>query len=557
MSVTAQQHFAAQSIIERGLRVATGNHEHHMKNLEEKYADARSWLEDVSKEQRAVTGSWEQDINRLQAVQIKEGFRPYLAGLDSTPRKEAKRNTPTTLDTFVDYDAVIRAAARSEAVIQEFGDSVRLIGAHVDKVLSEYGELMAAIGQSQSRSLEADQEEPARLMQEIEVIANKVATDYDAVLTYKSEPKSVAAASKTALNHTRSFLPNLRDLALEMSDLLRRSVEQKNAAVSLALEHMQTIAAIESELSGAGKDIDDLNVAPDDIDALGILTSVGNLPYVCGSLLIEAVRRDEWVDKMKRDSATLAEELAGYQEEEQKRRKRWMKSMAEMIKKDGLEGKALGVEINLQGETNSMPHATREDLEAFLNALRELQGMEPILESLEEAVKELDKPTRQQVKRIKAFKNGSVHDAGFGKGSLLLRGDDELRVLREANARLEEDLKGHKSRVRKLEDLLHRQRDSTRLSSIGGFSSQTSQTPERFATPPPASMPSPRPQDDMSRRSSISSRRYSANQGGEEKTLTRRLLKLEAELVAEREERTTLEKELQSRDEHIKVRIFE
>ena len=46
---------------------------------------------------------------------------------------------------------------------------------------------------------------------------------------------------------------------------------------------------------------------------------ISRLPSVYGALLVESVRRREWVAKMRRDAATLQEELATYQDEEVKR----------------------------------------------------------------------------------------------------------------------------------------------------------------------------------------------------------------------------------------------
>ncbi|KAK3076494.1 hypothetical protein LTS18_012860, partial [Coniosporium uncinatum] len=278
------------------------------------------------------------------------------------------------------------------------------------------------------------------------------------------------------------------------------------------------------------------------LEAFEQLSLPGRLPLIYGSLLIEAVRRQEWVEKMKRDSAALAEEIAGYQEEEQRRRRKWAKTMNDVIRVDPVETKALGVEVNLQGQDGGWPHVSREDLDEYLKSLGGVEGMEEVMESLEHAIKEMDRPTRQQVKRAKTFKNGSIHEAGFGKGSLLLRGEDETKVLREVNSKLEEELKGQKSRVRKLEDLLHRQSQVGRLSIAGGLPGQTLEP----STPP--AIPSPRAPEDLSRRSSFTARRFS-NQASDEKQMARRILQLEMQLSAEKEARSNLEKAMQSKED--------
>ena len=135
-------------------------------------------------------------------------------------------------------------------------------------------------------------------------------------------------------------------------------------------------------------------------------------------------------------------------------------------------------------------------------------------QELEQAIKDLDKPTRKQVKHAKAFKNGSMHEAAFGDTSLMLRGDEQNKAMREINTRLEEELRGQKSRVRKLEDLLHRQTQIGRAGSGDMFNPQPTSGLTRNVS-------SPVPPDDASRNNSISRQRRSSIQAIEERSSLR------------------------------------
>jgi autophagy-related protein 11 len=169
---------------------------------------------------------------------------------------------------------------------------------------------------------------------------------------------------------------------------------------------------------------------------------------------------------MKRDSSTLQEEMATYQEEEEKRRKKWIHSVQDVVNMDALQSsRVLGIELSMQNEGGSWPMVTREELQEYLNTLLQVYGEGPVAEEMELAIKDLDKPTRKQIKHAKAFKNGSMHEAAFGDTSLMLRGDEQFKSLRDMNGRLEDELKGQKSRVRKLEDLLHRSTQMSRGST--------------------------------------------------------------------------------------------
>ncbi|KAK0663755.1 Autophagy-related protein 11 [Lasiodiplodia hormozganensis] len=548
MAQAAAECVSEQAVVERGVRVATSNHETHIRSLEQKQQEARAWFDAVAKEQDECVQSWEADLARLSSIPASQQFRRFISTLgNDTPRKPSRKNSDAraSLDTFVNVDKARKAAAVSNTVLDDLEGRIVDMDKQIEKIRAEYNELQNAVDQSQMHSSYNYQDEPMRLFEEIDVLAKKVDSDYEHVLGLPALPKSVAQASKMALLHTRNYLPSLTDYSGEMSDLLKHSVERKNSAVRLALEHLQTIAGIESTLAGANASIASIEIAPESQDALEALSIISKMPYIYGILLIEAVRRHEWAEKLKKDSSSLAEEIAGYRDEEEKRRKRWLKSNGDVINLDAAHDNAIGIDINVTGQDVGWPSVTRQDFQDYLNLLNTIGGLESIVELLAQAFKDIDRPTRQQIKHAKGFKTGSVHD-GLGKGSLLLRGEDETRVLRESMSKLEEELKSSKSRVRKLEDLLHRQSHISRLSIGSGVAPPSSQLPDTPTDPYPP-VASPQLQENPARQSSVSSRRYSSNKSPEERALAQRIVQLENELRVEKEARINLEKEHSAR----------
>lgn len=561
MSRIATKHFAEQATIEKGTQIAVGNHDSHIRGLEQKYQAAKEWFDGVEKEAGDNLRALDADFGQLGAIPAKVEFTRFLAKeLRSTQANQSARkpsqDRTASLQDFLNVDAVKKATGTSKRVRDSFGKRMSGMSTQLEKIGADYNELLSAVGQSQSRSLVDDSEEPLRLYNEIDAVAKKVESDYEHVMGLEASSKSVAQVSKMALLHTRNFLPAVHEYSVEMSDLVRRSVEQKNVAIRHAVDSMQGIANIESVISTMNAELEQISIPQEGVAAFELISLVGRLPYIYGTLLVEAVRRREWLERIEKDTSSLAEEMATFQEEEERRRKRWLKPIADVINLEAVQGGSLGFEMNVQPEKNVWPIVSREDLQDYLRNLQELDGQTSEAEALAQAIKDLDRPTKQQIKRAKNFKMGSVHEPAFGKDShLMVRGDDELRVLKEANTKLEDELKGHKSRVRRLEDLLHRQNHVSRL-SIGG-------APPSFGIPSPGdpSTPtieaaSPKPYEEMSRRSSISSRRFSANQGQDDK---RRVVRLEQELMAEREARATLEKEAQTRrqDDAEQQRRFE
>ncbi|KAF2872059.1 autophagy-related protein 11-domain-containing protein [Massariosphaeria phaeospora] len=544
MSQEASQHFAGQATIEKGTHIAVGNHDTHIRGLEQKLQAAKEWFEGVEKETGDNLQRLDADFGQLGSIPAKMDFVQFLTkevrSAQTGGRTSANRTA--TLQEFLDVDAVKKATSVSKRVRESFGKRLGSMGLQLEKIGADYDELVGAVGQSQSRSLVDDTEEPMRLYNEIDAVAKKVESDCKHVMGLPANSKSVAQVSKMALLHTRNFLPAIKEYSSEMSDLVRRSVEQKNLAIQNSVDSMRGIASIESIISSLSVELESINIPSEGVSAFELISLVSRLPYIYGTLLVEAVRRREWMDKMEQDTSSLAEEMATFQEEEERRRKRWLKPIADIINVEAVQGTMLGFEMNVQPEKNTWPTITRDDLNEYLRILQGLEGQTAEADALTQAIKDLDRPTKQQVKRAKNFKMGSVHEPAFGKGSqLMLRGDDELRVLKEANTKLEDELKGSKSRIRRLEDLVHRQNHS-KLSIGGGMPSFGPQSPADPSTPT-AEVASPRLPDELSRRSSISSRRFSTNQGQEDK---RRIFRLEQELTAEKEIRASLEKETQA-----------
>ncbi|TID25038.1 hypothetical protein E2P81_ATG04144 [Venturia nashicola] len=535
---------AKRGVIDQGLRIATLTHDGHMRTLEQKYKEGKAWLEEISRETPTDQQAWQDNLAKIDSIPAIPAFTPFFEATETLVRKNSGKTSvdDSTLASFIDRTATTKAVTESQKILGRFHSQLQGCSLSIERMGIQYEELMKDLDTSQTRSLRDDPEEPSRQLQEVQVIANKIAADCEHVLGLTNDAKSLAQASKIALLHTKNFCPSLRECAKEMDDLLKHVVEQNNATVQRALQNLQTIASIESLLAAVTKDLSSLQIPDESIATFDRVSLIGRLPLVYGSLLLEATRRKEWVDKMKHDSAALAEELAGYQEEEQKRRKRWFKGVNDVIG-EGAEGKVLGMEINLKGEDHPWPNISRQDLDDYMKHLQGTDGLESTVETLEQMIRDLDRPTKQQVKRAKAFKAGSLHEAGFGKGSLMIRGDDEVRLIKEANLKLEEEVRGYKSRIRKLEDLLHRQSHVNRLSMVNGSQNSPFAEPNTPITEADRQLPgSPRPNDSMSRRSSIASHRFSSNVPKEDKEMLRRVLQLESELASEKEARAALTK---------------
>ncbi|PGH18044.1 hypothetical protein AJ79_00670 [Helicocarpus griseus UAMH5409] len=514
ISKAIDTHIEHTHIINRSVDVALENLKSHVGNLENKFQEAQSWANELLKEQQLALDGWRRALGNIETIPAKKDFT-FLRHPSTT--KKAKERPTGTLQDYIDVDQVKRAGSQVSTVSQRFARRMDDMEKSIHEVALETESLIET-------SHSSPQENASGLLEEIETIAKKISADYEHVLVLPNSQKTLSSISKMALNHTKDLLPSMLEMGLEIQTILEQSVKQRNSAIKSAVGRMQKIANIEFRLAGAQKDIINLDVEGDVFDTL---YGAFQLPVVYGSVLIEAVRRHEWSDKMKSDSLSIAEELAVFRDEEQRRRKKWVKGMGDFLSlpDDGTPG----LEINLQGgQLPEWPDVSRKEVEAYIEDLKTKPGTSSAVQELTQLLRDLDAPTRQQRRKSKAFKQGSVFD--IGRSSFLGRGDDMVRSLKDEKTKLEDRLKGSESRIRKLEDLLHRQSQMSRPVSAN------------FSSDIPVSPASPRP-DALSRRSSVSSRRMSSNQPPEDKALVQRIVTLEAELIAEKETVSRLQKE--------------
>lgn len=541
MSLEAQKRYAEAGLMIRGVDAALLNLEKHVKALDQKNADVQMWAEDVKKEQDAAGTDWETSLSRLRSLPATSEIVKFITGRDLR-----RRSQQPTLEDLIDVDEVKKSGKLFRNISSQLGQNSAELGTRVDQVMQKADDLFDKIEKGLDRTIPGRATEAVQLLEDIEAIATKVNNDYENVLGYADTAKNVSQASKSALLHTKNFLPNLSKRSLEMDGILRSATEIRNAIAVESLDIMRLIASLTSMVSEANAAFTALDLDGQAFDAFHVLCMVNALPITYASFLAEAVRRREWNDKVKSDSSTLANEMSSFQDEEVKRRRKWQKATGTALWGDKVENKVAGLEVKLLGEEDNWPRVTRQDLRELLETLQAKDATSGIAGEVAKIISDLSNPTKQQNKRAKAFKAGSIHEAALGRSALLVRGDDDiLRGIQEEKQKTENKLKTAESRIRKLEDLLHRQSQMNRVPSGNIFPPSGNPSPDLQTHANPFS--SPRLADDVLRRSSVSSRRFSANQGPDEKAFQQKLLSLEADLIAERERAAGLEREISVR----------
>lgn len=527
---------AETSVVRRSAAIAVENIKQHLAFLRPKFESSKTWADSTMQDQAYLISSWEAPLKKYPSIPAPEelgycifGAQAVLEGRKAT----GSLRLDSTLNDLVNVTEVRSAAVIAHDISRRFTDRLTDLNQTFESVVQGASDVMDNFSQTADLSDSDAVEQAARLMEEIEAIAKKLYADYEHILGLQNTLKSISQVSRTALLHTRNFLPSLSQTISEINQLLRQSTERKNLVMASALRYMQKIAAIESRIALVQSQLANLDMDKGEGQAFDTLNFVIRLPSVYGYLLIECVRRWEWTEKMTVDSTSLVEEVATFKEEEARRRKRWVKDMDGTVDLKSIDHMVLGVDINIQAQKQQWPNVTRKDVTQYTQALTHSGGFDETVKEVEALLRILDAPTRQQARRAKAFKIGSIHNAAFGSNSLLLRGDEEiLRGMKSEKIKVEDKLKSSESRIRKLEDLLHRQSQVSRPTSGNAFAISNGTGLERQATSPtPAYVTSlTKPQGSLSRRSSVSSRRYSIQNDHEDKSLAQRITGLEAEI---------------------------
>ncbi|KAH8128501.1 hypothetical protein FP744_10008614 [Trichoderma asperellum] len=524
LNTYAQARYDEIDVMIRCLDAAVTNVEISVRQIEPKYNELKKWVTPALAEYEQLVSSWEHYLDLARSIPISPGLVRFMT-------RGQVNKADSTLQDLIELETVNKAVKLAPTAQRRFTQKATELDNAANQMYQALGTLSAEFDQLMNRSLLSHNNDTPQLMEDIEVVARQIDSDYHTALSYGNSQRDLAQASKTASIHTERLMPTLKKRAKEMDEMVQYATRSRNSIAADSVSFMRSITEITSLHSSVRNQINVLNQSEDDMTTFDYLRLIQQLPYMYASFMVEAIRRREWIDKVKADSSTLANEMALFQDEESKRRKKWQKMVGSTYG-PGLDTNVMGLEVNLRGEDIPWPTVGKNELEEFLQVLQERNADPELVDDVAKLLQELTTPTKQQAKRLKAFKNGSVHEAALGRSGLLIRGDDDLiTTLQDEKTRLENKLKTADSRVRRLEDLLHRQSQASRPGNL---------------------FPLPGQQNGHSRHNSISSikstrieDRQPLSEGAEQ--LSQRIAQLENELRAEKKRSADIQKELDSR----------
>ncbi|KAI8630565.1 autophagy-related protein 11-domain-containing protein [Xylariaceae sp. FL1651] len=527
MADAAEARYAEMDVMLKCLDAAVANLETALKPIEPKYLELKKWAIPVQEEFANLASNWENYLEFARSVAISPVMVRFMTGQDTRKSRQA------TLEDLIDPEPTRKAGKLAATSLRKFNTKISNLDKAADKLFSGCDELFREFDKLVARSAMQHSNDCKQLLEDIEAVTNKIDIDYQTTLQYSNQAKDVSQASKTAANHTKQLLPSIQTRAAEMDEMLRYATQARNEVAADSLAFMRNIAEITTLHHDVKTHMNLINQGEEEMTTFDYLRLIHHLPFMYASFMVEAIRRREWSEKIKTDSSTLVNEMALFQDEELKRRRKWQKMVGSTYGPEKNENSVLGLEVNLLGEEEPWPTMTKQELADFLAVIRQQNADGAVVADVAKLVNDLSNPTKQQFKRLKAFKNGSVHEAALGRSGLLIRGDDDLlRSLQDDKSRLESRLKTAESRVRRLEDLLHRQTQASRPSIFPHQNDQTNSATSIRAS-----------------RASEDRRRSSISENNE--ALFQRITQLESDLNLEKERSAALQREANTHTEHI------
>lgn len=537
------KHLDATRVIRRSLIVAIENLRLHVQTLVAKQDEAQRWAQQAIDEHRTVASNAQDTVSYFDALPVKldvAGFFPALS--------KVKRNADGTSGavgmkskSIISHQDVDLATCALESSSAEIVARVKSLADQISQLAHDASGLLEL---ATTAGDHVQVTEPQALLEDIKIVASKVCSDCDHVVQMSPDSASTIQASKMASNHSRNHLAALAEYRLEMEDILKKTLVKRREASISAVETMRQIAKLEATVAHANRQLHHLDLPPDFIDVFDFLVVVGQFPFLYGSLLIESVRRCEWTNRIKEESTTLVEDIAGCRDAEKRRRRRWLETLGHVVDQDLGSGICASFELNLHCEDSLWPHVTRADISKYLAALSAIGSLQEVHQELLNVVHDLDVPLQGTAMKPNLFNFGSLHETSTGRPNFFMeRGSGEIHELRRSNARLEEDLKGQRSRVRRLEEMLYRQNQSGRSNPESQSQSQEG-FPWDLSTLDSPSIPKT---DNVALAKLPTSSRKSSTNPTNQMGLAQRLVKLEADVDAERQKYNTLEKELENK----------
>lgn len=241
------------------------------------------------------------------------------------------------------------------------------------------------------------------------------------------------------------FVTQIFQQSNELYGSLKKLIEIFNRVQLQMCAFLQRLSQAQADMVTLKESLKDITSNTESIQSLeSKLCLTIDLPLLYGLYLTECLRRDEWSRRVKKLTASTNENFAGFKEREVKARSIWMRNYGEVLSLLGIDSNffnssgILSIDLNLIEEVDHSSNEPKSQIEfeavaKYIEQLHEQSINPDIVNLLSKAVNEI--PAKMSKIRLL--------DPMDAESSTVLSASDK------------DAIKGLKTRIKKLENLLH------------------------------------------------------------------------------------------------------
>lgn len=430
-------------VIKQSVDISLVHLRHHAVGIEKLFNSTLEFATALEKDANAGS-NWKSVLVKLEQIQVL----PALLSDESHGKRILSDWIDQTELTNID-----RQFHSNQQVVMSVLTQLRI---DVSKVIKEGYKLNddANMWLKEKPSVEGDSDWQD-LLEDINTILQKVQEDCEFVGTLSDNAANKKTAARLMTLHEREFLPNISEMTQSIWEITRKWVLLKVRTQKQMISFLQRVSKLQSDTSPLRPQITETGKRLKGLEAQRVIIARAiDMPYLYGAVLLEFLRRQEWLTEVKQTVSKSAEVMAGWVDQEQHARNKWQKKYGDSLGQLRTFGEndSPNIEVSLlYSRDSNMYKVTRKDVEDYILILKNL-NLEEEYNELQAQYYQLSKPIMPnfltvQKKPNKLFKGGSITDSQV---------ESSLRSVTPTEEVNNAIIQGYEARIRKLEDLLHR-----------------------------------------------------------------------------------------------------
>jgi autophagy-related protein 11 len=410
-------------VLRGGVVTARLHMENQSKVLEKSFESRIDFAVALESDLSAMT-DWDQTVESLKNIEV--------------PRSTGGG----TLHRFVDVELLRRTSAIMEQTHDSARKKMKALSVDVKAIVSQTNELSRAaeaLMNPKQSVVKANTTAISDIFQDLEAIVYKIKRDAEYVGSLQNTASSERNASRIQALHDKEFFPQVESLGNEISDLYTQLATEKNSCQRESIAYLRKVSQMQYQTSLIKPRIQEVSQELQDTEESRVVIGRAmDVPFLFGIFMIELARRTKFISELRSTVSTNAEIIAVYGQEEEKRRTKFKKQYNGFSLLD-MKDDVPTVDISISANDDSYDQVTVQDLEEYLVAVKQAGLAEEYQELVNEMRDKLDVP--KLISKTRAFKSIPVSESF----TISSQGEEDPRI------------KGYVSRIRKLEDLLHRE----------------------------------------------------------------------------------------------------